>query len=128
MKVTYDSEADAIYIRFMDNRGTAYTRLNEADVGVDFDQDGKIVGIEILDSAERIANLDDLRQVEFEDIRANQENEPGSFEAKPRNGHELLEMLRQNGFVGMWADRTDIGDTLDFARKLRERASRRTRE
>jgi hypothetical protein len=35
--------------------------------------------------------------------------------------------LLQSGFVGLWKDREDIGDTLEFARKLRDRAQRRTR-
>ena len=44
---------------------------------------------------------------------------------KPRTGKELLEVLKRNGLIGMWADRDDIGDTLEFARKLRKQASTR---
>ena len=33
--------------------------------------------------------------------------------------------LRNSPLIGMWADRTDIGDSVEFARKLRERAERR---
>ena len=29
--------------------------------------------------------------------------------------------LRNSPLIGMWEDRTDIGDSVDFARKLRER-------
>ncbi|MGH9463427.1 MAG: hypothetical protein ACRD1X_19665 [Vicinamibacteria bacterium] len=32
--------------------------------------------------------------------------------------------LLNSGLVGMWADRTDIADSADFARRLRERALR----
>lgn len=32
--------------------------------------------------------------------------------------------LLRSGPVGMWADRTDIADSADFARRLRERALR----
>jgi hypothetical protein len=32
--------------------------------------------------------------------------------------------LLESGLVGMWADRTDIADSADFARRLRERALR----
>lgn len=45
--------------------------------------------------------------------------------AKPRTGRELLQALRASGLVGMWGDRQDIGDSSDFARKLRERAQQR---
>ena len=33
--------------------------------------------------------------------------------------------LRNSPIIGMWADRTDIGDSVEFARKLRERAEKR---
>jgi hypothetical protein len=34
--------------------------------------------------------------------------------------------LLNSGLVGMWADHDDIGDSVEFARKLREEAQRRT--
>ncbi len=33
--------------------------------------------------------------------------------------------LRNLPLIGMWEDRTDIGDSVEFSRKLRERAERR---
>lgn len=36
--------------------------------------------------------------------------------------------LLHSGLVGMWADRIDIGDSRDFARRLREQAQTRRRE
>jgi AcrR family transcriptional regulator len=51
------------------------------------------------------------------------QHKPGK--RKPRTGKELLEVLEKNGLIGMWADRDDIGDTLEFARKLRKMASTR---
>jgi hypothetical protein len=41
---------------------------------------------------------------------------------KPKTGKELLEVLIASGFVGMWEDRTDIGDSAEYARRLRARA------
>jgi hypothetical protein len=38
---------------------------------------------------------------------------------------ELLKVLQEEGIIGMWKDRDDIGDSVEFARKLRERATRR---
>ncbi len=34
----------------------------------------------------------------------------------------LLAEISDTGFVGMWKDREDIGDSSEFARRLRERA------
>ncbi len=45
-------------------------------------------------------------------------------QAIPMTGEALL----ASGLVGIWADRTDMGDTIEFARKLRERAQRREHE
>jgi hypothetical protein len=39
----------------------------------------------------------------------------------PLTGRRLI----GSGLVGMWEDRTDIGDSVEFARKLREKAQRR---
>ena len=33
--------------------------------------------------------------------------------------------LAKSGFVGLWKDRTDIGDSLEYARKLRRQAETR---
>jgi len=49
----------------------------------------------------------------------------GSNKGKqPLTGQALL----QSGLVGIWRDRTDIGDTLEYARELRRRASTRHRD
>jgi hypothetical protein len=40
---------------------------------------------------------------------------------QPRTGREMLQILKANGFVGAWADRDDIGDSVEFARQLRRR-------
>ena len=36
--------------------------------------------------------------------------------------------LRRSPLCGIWKDRTDIGDSLAYARKLRTKAERRSRE
>jgi hypothetical protein len=37
-----------------------------------------------------------------------------------------IKELRSAPFIGEWADRDDIGDTAEFAEKLRERSQRRS--
>ena len=39
----------------------------------------------------------------------------------PTTGHTLGDLARSE-FFGMWRDRTDIGDSAEFARRLREEA------
>ncbi len=55
MKVKYDQEVDVLTIRFSD------TPVDESDqdkpgVILDYDKDGKIVGIEILNASQQIEN------------------------------------------------------------------------
>ena len=41
---------------------------------------------------------------------------------------ELLKVLQEEGIIGMWKDRDDIGDSAEFARELRERATKRSHD
>lgn len=52
MKITYDSEIDALYIRFVEGKHECRTvRLNE-EVALNIGAGEKLVGIEILDAKE----------------------------------------------------------------------------
>lgn len=62
------------------------------------------------------------RLAEGQEPRADLPTEPPR---KLRTGKELLDELRASGFVGAWKDRTDIGDSVEFARRVRERAQQR---
>ena len=44
---------------------------------------------------------------------------------KPRSGAELVALLEKEGILGMWANRTDIGDSVEYARALRREAETR---
>lgn len=46
-------------------------------------------------------------------------------EEQPSSGQALLQALRELGLIGLWADREDIGETVEYARKLRDAASLR---
>ena len=54
MKTTYDAAADALYVRFAD---AAIVESEEVSDGVvlDFDADGRIVAIELLDASKHLA-------------------------------------------------------------------------
>ena len=56
MRITYDSEVDALYIRFIDT--TVTTQHITECTAVDYDKNGKIAGIEVLDLIKRFYNRD----------------------------------------------------------------------
>ncbi len=60
MRITYDSEVDALYIRFTDT--TVTTEHLEDGITLDYDAANHLAGIEILDVAQRVANPAMLKQ------------------------------------------------------------------
>ena len=51
MKITFDSEVDALYIRFLDGPLEVTTQRLSEEVAVNYAADGRIVGIEVLDAS-----------------------------------------------------------------------------
>jgi len=66
MRITYDSEVDALYIRFLET--TVTTEHVAEGIAVDYDADGRIAGIEILDAIKRFGTKDVFRKIIFEDL------------------------------------------------------------
>ncbi len=54
MKIMYDSQVDALYIRFLDEPIQVTTQRLSEDVAVNYAPDGRIVGIEVLDVSEYV--------------------------------------------------------------------------
>lgn len=66
MRITYDSKVDALYIRFIE---TTVTTAHVAEgIAVDYDEQGKIAGIEILDAIKRFGSKDVFKTVTLEDL------------------------------------------------------------
>jgi len=66
MKITYDPEVDALYIRF---RETTVTTQHLAEgLAADYDAQGHLAGIEILDVVKHLGDRDIFKQVILEDI------------------------------------------------------------
>ncbi|MBU1486629.1 DUF2283 domain-containing protein [bacterium] len=66
MRITYDHEVDALYIRF---RETTVTTQHFAEgLAADYDADGHLAGIEILDAIKRLGDRDVFRRVILEDV------------------------------------------------------------
>jgi len=56
VRITYDSEVDALYIRFIDT--TVTTQNITEGIAVDYDKNGKIAGLEALNLIKRFYNRD----------------------------------------------------------------------
>ena len=52
MKIYYDKNVDAAYLRMSDEQATGVVEVSEG-VNLDLTEDGKIVGIEILDATKK---------------------------------------------------------------------------
>lgn len=73
MKISYDPKVDALYIQFIDTSVT--TKHLAEGIAADYDAEGRLAGIEILDALERFGGRQTLRQVILEDV--------GLVEAEP---------------------------------------------
>ena len=51
MKITYDPQIDALYIRFLDGTYDVTTQRLSEEVAVNYAPDGRIVGIEVLEAS-----------------------------------------------------------------------------
>jgi uncharacterized protein YuzE len=66
MTITYDSEVDALYIRFLE--ATVTTEHVAEGIAVDYASDGRMAGIEILDARKRFGDAEVFRRVVLEDV------------------------------------------------------------
>jgi uncharacterized protein YuzE len=66
MKITYDREVDALYIRFKET--TVTTKHLAEGIAADHDADGRLAGIEILDAKKRLGDPAAFKQVILEDV------------------------------------------------------------
>jgi uncharacterized protein YuzE len=66
MKITYDPQVDALSITFRDTTVTS-KHLAEG-IAADYDSDGRLAGLEILDAIKRFSGKETLRQVIIEGL------------------------------------------------------------
>jgi uncharacterized protein YuzE len=66
MKISYDSEVNALSITFRET--TVTTKHLGEGIAADYDADGKLAGIEILDAIKRFGGKETLRQVVIEGL------------------------------------------------------------
>lgn len=69
MHIAYDDEVDALYIRFKET--TVTTEHIGDGLAADYDADGRLAGLEILDAATRVGGgADALRKVVLQGLTA----------------------------------------------------------
>jgi len=66
MKITYDPEADALYIGLRDVPASDSTDIEEG-VTVDLDGEGHIIGLEVLDASNRLSS-DELANIQYQNL------------------------------------------------------------
>ncbi|NCQ17608.1 MAG: hypothetical protein COZ80_10115 [Ignavibacteria bacterium CG_4_8_14_3_um_filter_37_9] len=66
MKISYDKEIDALSITFKET--TVTTKHIAEGIAVDYDSEGVVAGIEILDTKKRLGGNDTFKQVVLEGI------------------------------------------------------------
>jgi uncharacterized protein YuzE len=66
MKIEYDREVDALYVRLQEKFVAKTTEIDEG-INIDFDEGGKLIGLEILDATERYS-LSDIFNISTENL------------------------------------------------------------
>ncbi len=66
MRITYDREVDALYIRFQET--TVTTQHLAEGIAADFDAEGRLAGLEILDAQKRLGGPEAFRRITLEEL------------------------------------------------------------
>ena len=66
MRITYDPQVDALYIRFKEAKVS--TKHLAEGIAADYDEKGYLAGLEILDAVKRFADKSTLKKVTLEEI------------------------------------------------------------
>lgn len=66
MKISYDAEVDALSITFRET--TVTTKHLAEGIAADYDKDGRLAGIEVLDAIRRFGDQETLQDVVLEGI------------------------------------------------------------
>lgn len=68
MKLRYDPEVDALSLVFRET--TVSTKHLAEGIAADYDADGRLAGLEILDAQKRFGGREKIEKVELEGIKA----------------------------------------------------------
>ncbi len=79
MKISYDAEVDALSITFRE--ATVTTKHLAEGIAADYDCDGRLAGLEILDAQKRFGGSSPMREVVLEGLES--ANAPLALHDKP---------------------------------------------
>ena len=68
MKISYDAEVDALSITFRET--TVTTKHLAEGIAADYDSEGRLAGLEILDTEKRFGGKETMRRVELEGLES----------------------------------------------------------
>jgi len=68
MRVIYDPESDTLYIRFKEAPIT--TKHVAEGISADYDEDGNLAGIEVLEANKKLGNKEAFRKAFIDDLLA----------------------------------------------------------
>jgi uncharacterized protein YuzE len=66
MKISYEADVDALSITFRDT--TVTTKHLAEGIAADYDSEGRLAGLEILDAKKRFGDADTMRRGELEGV------------------------------------------------------------
>lgn len=66
MRIEYDREADALYISLQDKEVFRTVEISEG-INIDIDEQGKLIGLEVLDAVDRYS-LSDIFDLKMENL------------------------------------------------------------
>lgn len=89
MKVSYDHEVDAMYIRFSDEKSERQQEFNDGDIILDVAADGSVIGMEILDATKNYGH--DILEFDLSIFGA-----PAKAEKIEYTANEAAKILRIN--------------------------------
>lgn len=79
MKITYDKTVDALYI-YMQTGHIARTKKVTNDILVDVDEEGKVIGIEVLAASKNIAAFKpNLSSIRWQTVVSNSKPAPSQY-------------------------------------------------
>jgi uncharacterized protein YuzE len=70
MRITYNADVDALYIRLIEDPSEVTTRRLSEDVAIDYASNGEVVGIEVLAASEHAFRPGDAPSVILESLLA----------------------------------------------------------
>lgn len=68
MKISYDANVDALYVKFIDKPAQVLTHRLTEDIAVNYGPDGDVVGIEVLSAHEHLKFSGKKLRVEAENL------------------------------------------------------------